>query len=127
MRYLLTTILAIFILWFTWDALTQPGVQDLNGNFQEVAFYRNKNNTGPIVRIYAVSLEDTLWNEMRQYGDYMPHNKYGRTKVYFFRKDGPVPVEVFPGEENFNDEFRKNCLAIYEKDAMGNISFIRNN
>jgi hypothetical protein len=109
--------------WFIFDSLSQPGVGDLKGNFQEVATYRNENNTGPIVRIYAVTVADTLWREMRQYGDFMPYTKYGNTKVYFFRQGQPVPKVVQPGQENFSSEFNKYCLAKYEKEVMGNVSF----
>lgn len=123
MKYFLTSILAVLIIWFIWDAISQPGIRNLKGNFQEEAFYRNENNTGPIIRIYTVSVEDTLWHEMRQFGNYMPHNKYGNTKVYFFLKGKPIPSEIYPGEENFNKRFKEYCLAVYEKDAMSNINF----
>jgi hypothetical protein len=104
----------------------QPGVQDLKGNFTEVAFYRNENNTGPVIRIYAVAVEDTLWEEMKKYGNYMPHTKYGNTKVYFFAKGKSAPSKVFPGEENFEKDYQPFCLALYEKDAMSGVSFQKN-
>ena len=122
-KYLIGLVVALLIFWFIADAVNEPGVQDLQGNFEEVAFYRNENNTGPIVRIYAVTLTDTLWHEMEQYGNYMPHTKYGNTKVYFFQKGQPVPENVSPGEENFSAELQKYCLARYEKDSMGKVSF----
>ena len=125
-KYLVGIVVALFIIWFIADAVNEPGVQDLKGNFAEVAFYRNENNTGPIIRIYAVTLTDTLWPEMEQYGNLMPHTKYGNTKVYFFRKGQPMPEKVYPGEENFPAELQKYCLARYEKDAMGNVSFRKN-
>lgn len=110
--------------WFMLDALSQPGVQDLKGDFQEVAFYRNENNTGPIVRVYAVTVADTAaWAEMEQYGQYMPYTKYGSTKVYFFRKGGPAPDQLQPGAENFGTELKPHCLATYEKDLMSVVSF----
>ena len=124
-KYLLIAIAAALIVWFISDSFSQPGVDDLKGNFKEVAMYRNENNTGPIVRIYAVTVADTLWNEMQKYGNYMPHTKYGNTKVYFFLKDKPVPQEVFAGEENFDRQFGKYTLAKYEKDAMGQIAFVK--
>lgn len=111
------------VCYIVWDALTQPGIGDLKGSYEEVAFYRNENNTGPIIRIYAVAVSDTLWAEMGKYGAFMPHSKYGNTKVYFFNRSGDFPREVFPGEENFDSEYRDECLAVYEKDAMGKVSF----
>ena len=122
-KYLIGIVVTLLIIWFIADAVNEPGVQDLPGGFEEVAFYRNENNTGPIVRIYAVSLTDTLWQEMEQYGNYMPHTKYGNTKVYFFLKGQPVPEKVEPGAENFPVALQKYCLARYEKDPMGNVSF----
>ena len=122
-KYLIIFIGGALILWFFWDAFRQPGPQDLAGNFQEIAFYRNENNTGPVIRIYAVTVGDTLWAEMEQYGNYMPHNKYGNTKVYFFLKDKPVPQKVFPGSQNFDTEYQKNCIGLYEKNSMSEVSF----
>ena len=118
---------AVFLLlgWFVYDSLSQSGVGDLKGNFQEAATYRNENNTGPIVRVYAVTVTDTVWREMRQYGDFMPHTKYGNTKVYFFRQGQPTPKTVRPGQVNFDAEFDKYCLAKYEKEVMGNVTFQR--
>ncbi|HSI90224.1 MAG TPA: hypothetical protein VK927_03860 [Adhaeribacter sp.] len=111
--------------WFFWDAFNQPGVNDLEGDFEEVAVYRNENNTGPVIRVYAVTVADPEKAEMQAYGDYMPHTKYGNTKVLFFGAGQPYPKEVFPGEENFPAEFRSNLLARYEKDAMGQVTFRR--
>lgn len=111
--------------WFVYDSLSQPTGQDLPGNFQEVASYRNENNTGPITRVAAVTVADTLWREMRQYGDLAPYTKYGKTTIYFFRQGQPAPQTVQPGEVNFSSEFNKNCLAKYEKGVMSDVSFTR--
>jgi hypothetical protein len=124
-KYLVIAALALLLGWFVFDSLSQPGVGDLPGNFQEIATYRNENNTGPIVRVYAVTVADTLWHTMRQYGDFMPHTKYGNTKVYFFRRGQPVPKAVRPGAVNFDAEFNPYCLARYEKEVLGNVTFQR--
>jgi hypothetical protein len=116
-------LMVALVAWFIWDAYNEPGVQDLKGGIEEVAVYRNENNTGPIIRIYAVTVADTQNAEMEQYGNFMPYTKYGNTKVYFFRKDKPFPKQVYPGEENFSAEFQKELLAKYEKDAMGRVTF----
>lgn len=121
--YFITLFVIGLIFYIVWDSLTQPGIGDLKGRYEEVAFYRNENNTGPIVRIYAVTVSDTLWAEMEQYGAFMPHSKYGNTKVYFFHRQDDYPQEVFPGEENFDLHYKDECLAVYEKDAMGKVSF----
>lgn len=125
LKYTLTVIATVLIIWFIYDSFSQPGPQDLQGEFKEVAFYRNENNTGPIVRIYAVTVSDTLWQEMQQYGGYMPHTKYGNTKVYFFPESSPTPDRVYPNEENFDQQFQQYCLAKYEKDVMSQVSFMK--
>jgi hypothetical protein len=124
-KYLLIAVFAVLILWFIKDAFTQPGVDDLPGDFTEVALYRNENNTGPIQRIYAVTVAGTLWDQMQQYGDFMPHTKYGTTKVYFFLEGQPAPGQVFPGDKHFDARFEQDCLAVYEKDAMGQVSLVK--
>jgi hypothetical protein len=124
-KYLALGAVLALLGWFVYDSLSQPTGQDLPGNFQEVAAYRNENNTGPITRVFAVTVTDTLWREMRKYGDLAPYTKYGTTKVYFFRQGQPVPKTVQPGEVNFSPEFNKYCLAKYEKEVMSNVSFKR--
>ncbi|WP_162428596.1 hypothetical protein [Pontibacter pudoricolor] len=120
-------ILASFVLvgWFIYDSFSLPSVDDLEGDFKEVAFYRNENNTGPIVRVYAVTVADTLWQQMQQYGEFMPHTKYGNTKVYFFLEGSPVPDKVFAGDQNFEAQFQEFAVARYEKESMGQESFVQ--
>lgn len=125
LKYILIAVFVLLVGWFLKDALTQPGVRDLPGDFEEVAVYRNENNTGPIKRIYAVTVADTLWDQMQQYGDFMPHTKYGTTTVYFFLKGQPVPQQVVPGEQNFDARFQEDVLAVYEKDAMNQVSLVK--
>lgn len=123
MKYMALAALGLLLAWFVYDSLSQASPQDLPGNFQQVAVYRNENNTGPIVRVYAVTVDDTLWRAMRQYGDLMPYTKYGRTEVYFFRAGQPAPRIVQPGKASFEAEFERYCLAKYEKDAMSKVVF----
>src|SRR5690349_17733193 len=108
--------LGLMLGYFVYDALNQPGVEQLKGGFQEEAFYRNENNTGPIIRIYAVSVLAPETAELEAYGNFMPHTKYGNTKVYFFRKGNPIPKSLHPGESNFPERFQKYLIAKYEKD-----------
>ncbi|GGG19605.1 hypothetical protein [Pontibacter amylolyticus] len=124
-KYILVSLTAALIIYFIYDSFSLPSVDDLNGDFKEVAFYRNENNTGPIVRIYAVTVNDTLWEEMEAYGNFMPHTKYGTTRVYFFLNSQPAPSQVVPEQPNFDAQYNGNTLARYEKDAMGQISFVR--
>jgi len=125
MRRVLLALLAIGIGYIVYDALSQPSAQDLKGGFKEVAFYRNENNTGPITRIYVVTVQDTLWSEMKKYGDLMPYTEYGNTKVYFFPNNRPTPDRVVPGNPNFDQRYNPYCLGSYEKDAMSQVFFKR--
>ena len=108
-----------------YDSFSQPTEKDLKGDFKEVAFYRNEQNTGPVLRIYAVTVSDTLWNEMETYGNYKPHNKYGNTKVYFFLNNKPSPTFLFSEEGNFDPKYQKNCVAKYEKGSMGQVVLVK--
>ncbi|SFG84477.1 hypothetical protein [Pontibacter chinhatensis] len=125
LKHILIALSLALLGWFIYDTMSIPSVDDLEGDFKEVAFYRNENNTGPVIRVYAVTVDDTLWEQMQTYGDYMPHTKYGNTKVYFFLKDKPFPTEVQPGESNFEARFQEFAVAKYEKDAMSQVSFVR--
>lgn len=108
-----------------WTSLSQPGPQGLPGNFKEVAFTRNEQNTGPVVRAYAVTVSDTLWSEMNQYGEYMPYTKYGTTTVYFFLNSGPAPGSLSLTNEMIKDEFKSYCIGQYEKSTMGQVSLLK--
>jgi hypothetical protein len=115
-----------------WNVFTQPGPADLKGNFKEVAFIRNEQNTGPVIRVYAVTLTDTLWKEMVNYGNFMPYNKYGNTRVYFFLNQNPYPKQLTIGNINFDSRFNNYCIGMYQKDVMSQVSlkklpFAKNN
>lgn len=113
------------VIYITVDTLIQPGVGDLEGDFEEISFYRNENNTGPVIRVYAVVISDTLWAEMKQYGDFMPHTKYGNTKVFFFMDKTNTPQKVQGSEPYFNQNLQPFCIAKYEKSAMGETKFFK--
>lgn len=123
MIYLFGIFVLILVIYITKDTFSQPTIDDLEGKYTEVAYYRNENNTGPIIRLYAVGTADTLWREMEKYGDMMPHTKYGNTKVYFFSKDTEMPSEISPVSPYFESHYHQFCLAKYEKSAMGEVSF----
>ena len=105
-----------------WNVINEPGIKELQGNFREVAFIRNEQNTGPVVRVYAVTVEGEPWNEMEQYGNYMPHTKYGTTRIYFFSAGKPYPSTLSLDGNNISGEMEENCLAIYEKDGMSQVT-----
>jgi hypothetical protein len=108
-----------------WSSLSQPGVGDLEGDFTLIATERNENNTGPVNRIYAVMVSDTLWREMKQYGNYMPYSKLGTTTVWFFDANQPAPGKLTPGKIQFSSEFNNACLGKYEKNNTGAVSLYK--
>ena len=123
---LLLVVIIIFLTgWMLKDTFNQSGVEGLKGGFAEVAKYRNENNTGPIQRIYAVTVADTAIAELVDYGNLKPHTKYGNTKVYYFLAKGDVPLTLTPGDINFEAKYNANCFALYEKSAMGNSGVLK--
>ena len=121
---LFTLLILVILAWVVKDTFTQATVTDLKGGFTEKAIYRNDNNTGPVQRIYSVSVKHPDQAELTAYGNFMPHTKYGNTKVYFFKEGGPIPTILYPGEVNFDAVYKENCIALYEKSAMGNYGII---
>ncbi|SEJ49654.1 hypothetical protein SAMN05192553_104295 [Cyclobacterium xiamenense] len=119
-RYLIGGIVAVLLLVMVYASLSQPGVQDLKGDYRELARYRNENNTGPVIRIFAVATDGKQWEEMRAYGDFMPHTKYGNTRVFFFDRD-LGEIELSPEPPYFDAKWERYCIATYEKTAMGQV------
>lgn len=109
----------LILLLIFWSGLNQSGISDLEGDFQEIDAWQNENNTGPVNRVYIVTLNDTLWQEMDTYGSLMPYTKLGTTKVYFFLADTSFPNRIIVGQSPFQAIYRQACVALYEKDRMG--------
>lgn len=117
---------AIAVAVMIYNVITEPGIKQLNGNMKEVIFTRNEQNTGPVIRIYAVTVDGEYWADMEQYGNYMPHNKYGTTRVYFFRQGTGHPTRLSAENKDIEPAYRKNCLAVYEKNGMSQVTFRKN-
>lgn len=121
--YAILMAVVLAVLWIINDMVSQPGIGDLDGEYRELAVFRNENNTGPVIRIYAVYAADTLWDDMRAYGDFMPHTKYGNTKVYFISQNFEDEINVSPEKPHLPETFHSHCVALYEKSAMGEVNF----
>ena len=115
-------ILVISIAIIIYNSLSQPGIEQLKTNFKEITFQRNEQNAGPVLRAYVVTVNEVNLTEMEIYGNFMPHTKYGNTKIYFFDEKKPFPLSVNLSPPFFDQQFDANCLVIYEKDGMGKIS-----
>ncbi|WP_316846924.1 hypothetical protein [Pedobacter psychrodurus] len=121
--YIIPIGVLILIFFMVKDVFDQPGIEDMKAGFKEIVKYRNANNTGPVQRIYVVTVKDSVWQEMEDYGNLMPHTKYGNTKVYFFMENANVPKTLEPGEVNFDPQYNKSCIALFEKSAMSQVAF----
>jgi len=93
--WLIAIPLILMLSYFIYDAYSQPSIEDLPGDFKEVAFVRNENNKGGIIRIYAVTVGDQMNAQYDQCADLFPVNDYGSTtKIYFFDKRNPFPTSL---------------------------------
>ncbi len=88
----------------------------LTGGFKEVAFYRNENNDGPVVRIYAVSVQNPDIAEYKDYGNAMPYTLHGNTKVYFFDESDEVPTKLVFNYPHF-DTLKYKAIKLYERNG----------
>lgn len=94
--------------------LSQPS--KLKGNFNEVAFYRNQNNDGPVVRIYSVTVENPEGANYKGYGDAMAYTLHGNTKVYFFDLKHRAPTQLKFEYPHF-DTTQYKPIKIYERNG----------
>ena len=78
-----------------WDSYSQPSIQDLPGAFEEVAFVRNEQNKGGILRVYAVAVGDPANAKYEACADLFPTNDFNSvTRIYFFDKHSPYPTTL---------------------------------
>lgn len=105
------------------SSLSQPGLGRFEGKYEEIGFYRNENNTGPVLRIYAVRVLDSDPSWMKDFADAHPHTKYGKTLVFFFSEKLAEPIELSPSEPYFPAEFQEFLVAEFEKTPMGESRF----
>ncbi|TFV93066.1 hypothetical protein E4S40_12420 [Algoriphagus kandeliae] len=105
------------------ESLTQPGLERFEGKYEEIGFYRNENNTGPVKRIYAIHILDEDPNWMKEFGEALPHTKYGTTSVYFFSEKLQDEIALSPSEPHFPQEWQPYLKATFEKTPMGEVRF----
>lgn len=105
------------------SSLSQPGLERFEGKYEEIGFYRNENNTGPVLRIYAIRVLDSDTSWMKDFADAQPHTKYGKTMVFFFSEKHTQQIDLSATEPFFSPEFREYLLAEYEKTPMGESRF----
>lgn len=119
MRYRILLAVVIVVSVMLWNAFSQKGVSDLSIDFEEIALYRNENNTGPVKRIYIVTVSDTVWSDMESFGNLQPYNKLGTTEIFFFLKGSSFPTQVNGNQPYFSAFYNAGVVARYTKNASG--------
>ncbi len=89
---------------------------------EELDFYRNENNTGPVIRVYAVRTKEQNPQILKEYGEAMPHTKYGKTIIYFFGVDFSKDVNLKEGPDHLGQELRPLVNFTFSKSPMGQSS-----
>lgn len=121
--YFIIAIVIFLVVWIGKESFTQPGLERFDGKFEMLSSYRNENNTGPVVRVMAVRSLDSETGWMKEFGDFQPHTKYGKTIVFFFSEEVNNEVELAPKAPYFPSELEGKVIATYEKGPMGDVKF----
>jgi len=87
------------------DSFSQKSIGDLPGDFKEVAFVRNEQNKGGIIRIYAVTVGDITQANFDEAAKLFPTNDYGSsTTIYFFDKNKDFPTTLSIENPHFDGQ-----------------------
>jgi hypothetical protein len=121
--YIIAGVVLALVIMIAKESFFQPGMERFEGKYKELATYRNENNTGPVIRIYAVKAIDSDFAWMEEYGNSLPHTKYGRTMVFFFNGEIDEEIKLSPKEPHFMQALRPYLIASYEKTPMGEVRF----
>ncbi len=116
-------IIAIVLYQIVSSSFSQPGLDQWAGKYEEIGYYRNENNTGPVVRILAVRVLDPSPTWMKEFADAQPHSKYGRTHVFFFSEEVSRKMDLSPTAPYFPEVYRPQLIATFEKTPMGESRF----
>lgn len=101
------------------ESFSEQGIAAYQDQFEEVGYYRNENNTGPVLRIYAYQTQVEDPEVLKSFADLLPHTKYGRTLVFFVNKSVKAPVVLSPESPHFPASMSPSIFAKYEKTPMG--------
>lgn|SRR5690606_25517194 len=103
------------------DSSLLTNTKEIRGGFTETAFKRNENNSGPVIRLYAVKVDSPLVADYETYGNLMPHTEHGTTKVFYFDATSGSPDKLSL-EAPYYDTTRYQAVSIFQKNAVGNVS-----
>ncbi|REG84462.1 hypothetical protein [Algoriphagus antarcticus] len=121
--WIIAIIVAGLVVYISIDSLSQPGIERFEGKYEELSSYRNENNTGPVIRVYAIKALDSSKEWMQEYGDAQPHTKYGRTVVFFFSSEIDQEISLSPTDPYIAIEMQSYVIATYLKSPMGDVNF----
>jgi len=105
------------------DLFSAENINNIEGDFKQIGFVRNENNTGPIKRLYAYNVSDTLWENIEKHANLLPHTKYGTTEVYYFLDAGIRTIQLKLNDSQASLKGKENCVAHALKNGMGELHF----
>jgi hypothetical protein len=123
--YILGLVIVIVVIMIAKESFIQPGLERFEGKYKTLGTYRNENNTGPVIRLFAVKSLDSDYLWMEEYGNSLPHTKYGRTIVFFFSDNLDQEVKLSPKAPHYKQSLQPFLIASYEKTPMGEIRFTK--
>lgn len=123
--FLIGTAVGVVLYLILKESFSQPGLAQWEGKYEQIGFFRNENNTGPVIRVIAVRVLDSEEMWMKEFAEAQPHTKYGRTLVFFFSKETSGPIELSPNPPYFEESLNSQLIASFEKGPMGDIRFNR--
>lgn len=101
------------------ESFSGQGVAAYQDKFEEIGYFRNENNTGPIQRVYAFRTKEQDPEVLKSFANLLPHTKYGRTLVFFVADTWKEPVVFSPTPPYLPNSIQSHLLAEYEKTPMG--------
>jgi hypothetical protein len=105
------------------ESFFQQEKTEFQGKFLEIGYYRNENNTGPVLRIYAIQTSEKDPKAMSDFASTFPHTKYGRTLVFFFSEQQQATIPLQAEAPHFPALFYEYLIASYEKTPLGESRF----
>lgn len=122
--WIIVFVVGFLILYIAKESFSQEGMERFKGKFETIQQIRSENNTGPIIRVFAVEALDLDPTWMREYGDAIPHTKYGKTIVFFFApQNNNTPVQLSLKSPYIDPKSNQMLLYRYEKQPMGEVKW----
>src|SRR5690606_33364248 len=114
-------IIAVMLVIVVRDSSLLKDTEKIRGGFTETAFKRNENNSGPVIRLYAVKVDSPLVADFEGYGNSMPHTEHGSTRIFYFDSSKGAPNQLSL-ETPYYDTSKYEAISIFQKNAVGDVS-----